>query len=97
MLVLAAPDKFRGTLAAADAARAVTEGALRAGWHCRELPLADGGEGTLDVLGGPNRVTRGSMRSLWLRSHSNRAAGSSRKMQVSRFSAPAIMVRNLRQ
>ena len=58
MLVLAAPDKFRGTLAAADAARAIAEGARRAGWRCRELPLADGGEGTLEVLGGPNRVTR---------------------------------------
>jgi glycerate kinase len=26
-----------------------------AGWTVRELPLADGGEGTLDALGGPNR------------------------------------------
>ena len=31
-------------------------GARRAGWQCRELPLADGGEGTLDALGGANRA-----------------------------------------
>ena len=36
-------------------ARALAEGARRAGWECRELPLADGGEGTLEVLGGANR------------------------------------------
>ncbi len=58
MLALAAPDKFRDTLAAGDAARAIAEGARRAGWRCRPLPLADGGEGTLEVLGGPNRLTR---------------------------------------
>ena len=31
--------------------------ALAAGWTCDEVPVADGGEGTLDVLGGPNRIT----------------------------------------
>jgi glycerate kinase len=55
MALLAAPDKFRGSLTAAQAARAL---ALGAGGDCRELPLADGGEGTLEVLGGPNRSTR---------------------------------------
>jgi glycerate 2-kinase len=55
MLVLAAPDKFRGSLSAGEAARAIGAGARSAGWDCRELPLADGGEGTLDALGGPNR------------------------------------------
>src|SRR5690242_12230127 len=54
---LAAPDKFRGSLAAADVARALADGARRAGWEALELPLADGGEGTLDVLGGANRTT----------------------------------------
>jgi glycerate 2-kinase len=53
--LLAAPDKFRGTLTAVDAASAVAAGARRAGWDCTELPLADGGEGTLAVLGGGNR------------------------------------------
>jgi len=54
--VVAAPDKFRGTATAAEAARAIAAGARSAGWACRELPLADGGEGTLDALGGPNRT-----------------------------------------
>ena len=55
MHVLAAPDKFRGTLTARQAAAAIAAGAARAGWTASELPLADGGEGTLDVLGGGNR------------------------------------------
>jgi len=57
MRVLAAPDKFRGTLSAREAAAAIALGAKRAGWDAVELPLADGGEGTLDVLGGTNRTT----------------------------------------
>jgi len=57
MRVLAAPDKFRGTLTARQAAAAITAGAGGAGWTAVELPLADGGEGTLDVLGGGNRHT----------------------------------------
>src|SRR3546814_10570399 len=31
--------------------------ARAAGWDCDEVPMADGGEGTLDALGGPNRTT----------------------------------------
>ena len=57
MHVLAAPDKFRGSLSARDAAAAIAAGAARAGWTAVELPLADGGEGTLAVLGGGNRRT----------------------------------------
>ena len=57
MRVLAAPDKFRGTLSAREAAAAIAADAARASWECNELPLADGGEGTLDVLGGGNRTT----------------------------------------
>src|SRR3954453_276448 len=60
MRLLAAPDKFRGTLSAHDAAAAIAAGAERAGWTAEELPLADGGEGTLDVLGGWNRRTLGA-------------------------------------
>ncbi|MGH3008204.1 MAG: glycerate kinase [Gaiellaceae bacterium] len=56
MHVLAAPDKFRGTLTAREAAAAIAAGAACAGWEAIELPLADGGEGTLDVLGGGNRT-----------------------------------------
>ena len=57
MRLLAAPDKFRGTLSARQAAAAIAAGAERAGWSAVQLPLADGGEGTLDVLGGGNRRT----------------------------------------
>jgi glycerate kinase len=55
--VVAAPDKLRGTASAAEAAAAVGRAAAAAGWECDEVPVADGGEGTLHVLGGANRVT----------------------------------------
>jgi glycerate kinase len=54
--VLAAPDKFRGTAGAAAVADAIAAGAHAAGAECERLPLADGGEGFLDALGGANRV-----------------------------------------
>jgi glycerate kinase len=57
MRVVAAPDKLRGTATAAEVASAIARAARSAGWDCDELPLADGGEGTLDALGGPNRTT----------------------------------------
>lgn len=48
---VACPDKFRGTLTAAQAARALSRGLDRAGFaDVRTVPLADGGEGTLDAL-----------------------------------------------
>jgi glycerate kinase len=48
--VVCAPDKFRGTLTAGDAAAALARGFRDGGFIAVELPLADGGEGTLDVL-----------------------------------------------
>lgn len=57
MRVVAAPDKLRGTAAATEVAAAIGRAARRAGWGCDEVPMADGGEGTLDALGGPNRTT----------------------------------------
>jgi glycerate kinase len=50
MLVVCAPDKLRGALDARAAAAALARGARRSGAETRELPLADGGEGTLDAL-----------------------------------------------
>ncbi|MEO9176814.1 MAG: glycerate kinase [Gaiellales bacterium] len=50
MLVVCAPDKLRGALDARGAAAALARGARRSGAETRELPLADGGEGTLDAL-----------------------------------------------
>jgi glycerate kinase len=66
VLVLAAPDKFRGTLTSTEAAAAIAAGWRRARPEdsVDQVPLADGGEGTLDsllaALGGrivPERVT----------------------------------------
>ena len=59
---VACPDKFRGTLSAAEAAAAIARGLRSVGVeHVIELPLADGGEGTLDVIlaarGGARRTT----------------------------------------
>lgn len=56
MRVLAAVDKFRGTASAQEVARAIADACWTTGHECNELPLADGGEGTLAVLGGPNRT-----------------------------------------
>jgi glycerate kinase len=57
MRVLAALDKFRGTASAKEACAAVGHACWELGFDCDEVPLADGGEGTLDVLGGPNRTS----------------------------------------
>lgn len=57
MRLVAAPDKFRGTASAAQVADAIASAARTAGWRADRCPLADGGEGTLEVLGGPNRTT----------------------------------------
>lgn len=58
MRVVAAVDKFRGTASGAEVAHAIGQACWELGHDCVELALADGGEGLLDVLGGPNRTTR---------------------------------------
>ena len=50
--LVAAPDKFRGTATAAEIAAAVGGAARRAGWTADEIPMSDGGEGLLLVVGG---------------------------------------------
>jgi glycerate kinase len=50
--VLVAPDSFKGTLAAATVAAAIARGLRAGGYETVELPIADGGEGTMDALGG---------------------------------------------
>lgn len=57
MRVLAAPDKFRGTATAGEIADAICRAANSGGWDCTAVPMADGGEGTLDAFGGANRTT----------------------------------------
>ena len=56
MKILVVPDKFKGTLSAAQAARAIAAG-LRAGWPAEgprpriaQVPLSDGGEGFVEAL-----------------------------------------------
>jgi glycerate kinase len=49
-VVLVAPDSFKGTFSAGAVAAAVARGLREGGRETAELPLADGGEGTLDVL-----------------------------------------------
>ena len=60
MKIVIAPDKFKGSLPAAEVARAIAAG-LRAEWPEAELvtvPVADGGDGTVDaaVAAGLGRV-----------------------------------------
>lgn len=52
MRVLLAPDKFKGSLSAPDAARAMARGVKRAlpAAEVDECPIADGGEGTVAAL-----------------------------------------------
>ncbi|MBC8151560.1 MAG: glycerate kinase [Bacteroidetes bacterium] len=52
MNILIAPDKFKGSLTALAAARAIADGIRRClpTANLRELPLADGGEGTAAIL-----------------------------------------------
>ncbi|MEA2427588.1 MAG: glycerate 2-kinase [Thermoleophilaceae bacterium] len=48
--VLVAPDSFKGTLSAPAVAAAVARGLRAGGRDAVEMPLGDGGEGTLDAL-----------------------------------------------
>jgi glycerate kinase len=54
--VVAAPDKFRGTATARQVAGAIGAASAAAGWTCDEAPMADGGEGLLDVMAGQWRT-----------------------------------------
>jgi glycerate kinase len=47
---LVAPDSFKGSFDAAEVAHAIAAGLRAGGREAIELPVADGGEGTIDVL-----------------------------------------------
>jgi glycerate kinase len=55
--VVFAFDKFRGSATNQQLRSAAKAAAEKAGWQVIAVPLADGGEGSLDVLGGANKVT----------------------------------------
>jgi glycerate 2-kinase len=54
--VLVAPDSFKGTYSAREVAAALARGLRAGGLEAVELPIADGGEGTMDALGGEVRT-----------------------------------------
>ena len=56
--IVAAPDKFKGTATANEIANSIVAAARGAGATTTSIPMADGGEGTLDALGGANRRSR---------------------------------------
>lgn len=59
--VVIAPDKFKGSLTATEAARAIARGVVVGvpGTECALCPMADGGEGTVDVF-----LERGAVRKM---------------------------------
>jgi glycerate kinase len=61
MHIVIAPDKFKGSLSAVEASRAIARGAMRAcpSAALDEIPMADGGEGTVEAL---VTATRGTFR-----------------------------------
>ena len=61
---LVAPDSFKGTFSGAEVAAAVAAGLRDAGREAVELPVADGGEGTVEVL---VRALGGELRTVTVR------------------------------
>ena len=60
------PDKFRGSISATEVCEALGEGILsaKAEIDLIKIPLADGGEGSLDVLGGYKKLLFKSMQTV---------------------------------
>jgi glycerate kinase len=78
MNVLIAPDSFKGSLSAQQVAKAIAKGFKRPktslGFHIRELPMADGGEGTLNALA--------SMGGRWQNLNQSIAAGGKKETKI---------------
>jgi glycerate kinase len=55
--VVIAPDKFKGSLSARQVAAAIGHACWELGVDSVEVPMADGGDGLLEALGGPNRTS----------------------------------------
>ena len=57
MRVVICPDKFKGTATASEVIKAVGSSPAMQTAEVIKCPLADGGEGTLEALGGANRIS----------------------------------------
>ena len=57
MRILIAPDKFKGTATAGEVAAAIAAVVDGEGHDAVVQPMADGGDGTLEAFGGPNRTS----------------------------------------
>ena len=57
MRILAAPDKFRGTATASEAASAIALAGRSVEARTRQVPMSDGGEGFTEAFGGANKVS----------------------------------------
>ena len=57
MRVVVCADKFRGTVTGREVGEAAAVAVEAAGGVCVVQPMADGGEGTLEAFGGPNRTS----------------------------------------
>lgn len=65
MKIIAAPDSFKGALSAIDAAQAIKQGVLKVDPNIEvvEVPVADGGEGTIDAI---VYVLKGVKKRVWV-------------------------------
>ena len=57
MKVLIVPDKFKGTATAREVAESIAEAVDNSSQELIIQPLADGGEGTLEVFGAGNKLS----------------------------------------
>jgi glycerate kinase len=53
--IVAAPDKYKGSLTARQVAESIGHACWELGVDCVEVPMADGGDGLVAALGGANR------------------------------------------
>ncbi|MDQ5834357.1 MAG: glycerate kinase, partial [Actinomycetota bacterium] len=50
LAALVAPDSFKGTFSAREVAAAIAAGLRAGGREAHEMPVADGGEGTMEAI-----------------------------------------------
>ena len=58
MIILIVPDSFKGNLSSIQAADAIAEGIKNLQFEIEKVPMADGGEGTVDCLISADRGTK---------------------------------------